>query len=263
MFEREEAVAVVAARAAGAIIRQHYAKRVEVRDRGERGPVTAADLEADRQIRATVAEAFPDDGWLSEEADDAGDRLRQRRVWIVDALDGTREFVNRVPEFCVCVAFVDGHEPCVGVTYDPLGDRMYAARRGGGLRVNGTPVRVSATANVERASVLASRSENERGEWDAYRPHVRVTLCGSVALKLARVAAGEGDATFTLTPKNEWDICSGTLLVLEGGGQITDRHGAPLRFNQADPLRPGLIAANAHLHGPLTALIERVERARS
>lgn len=262
MLEREQAVAIAAARAAGDIIRRYYATSIEVRDKGERGPVTAADLDADQAIRAAVSEAFPEDAWFSEETADSTRRLERQRVWIVDPLDGTKEFVRRVPEFCVCVALVDGNVPCVGVTYDPVRDRLYAARRGGGLTVNGAPARVSATGNLRTARILASRSEDERGEWDAYKSHARITPCGSVALKLARVAAGEGDATFTLTPKNEWDICSGTLLVIEGGGRITDRDGHTIRFNQADPLRPGLIAANARLHDSLTALIARVEPTR-
>jgi myo-inositol-1(or 4)-monophosphatase len=263
MLEREEAVAIAAARSAGGIIRRYYATSVEVRDKRGHGPVTAADLDANQAIRSAVSAAFPEDAWFSEETAVSQQRLQRRRVWIVDPLDGTKEFIRRVPEFCVSVALVDSNLPCVGVTYDPVNDRLYVARRGAGLTVNGKPARVSSTADLATARVLASRSEDERGEWDAYRQHARITPCGSVALKLARVAAGEGDATFTLTPKNEWDICSGTLLVIEGGGRITDRYGQALRFNQADPLRSGLIAANAELHDPLSALIARVQPSQS
>jgi myo-inositol-1(or 4)-monophosphatase len=117
---------------------------------------------------------------------------------------------------------------------------------------------VSRTTDLRAARVLASRSEDKRGEWDAYKPHVRVELTGSVAFKLARIAAGDGDATFSLTPKNEWDICAGTLLVTEAGGRVTDRDGQPLRFNQPDPLRPGLVASNGVLHDQLFALIRRI-----
>jgi myo-inositol-1(or 4)-monophosphatase len=265
MLEREQAVAVAAARAAGEVIRRYHATSVavEVRAKGPDSPVTAADLEANRAIRLVISDAFPDHGWLSEETADSNRRLHERRVWIVDPLDGTKELVRRIPEFCVCVALVEDGDVCVGVTYDPIADRMYAARRGGGLTVNGEPARTSATTDLRDARILASRSEDERGEWEAYKPHARIVLCGSVALKLARVAAGEGDATFSLTPKNEWDICSGALLVREGGGQITDRYGRPLVFNRPDPLRPGLIAANGHLHGAVTDLIARIARSGS
>ena len=108
------------------------------------------------------------------------------------------------------------------------------------------------------AEVLASRSEDKRGEWDAFKPRVRVKLTGSVAFKLAEIATGAGDATFTLTPKNEWDICAGSLLVEEAGGRATDLEGRPLVFNQPSPLRPGMIASNGVLHDGLLALIADV-----
>jgi myo-inositol-1(or 4)-monophosphatase len=261
VLDREIETAVAAARAAGDVIRGYYAAPLAVREKGRDNPVTAADLEANRAIRAIVAAAFPDDGWLSEETADSHERLARRRVWIVDPLDGTKEFIQRIPEFCVCVALVEDGAPCVAASYNPLAERLYAARRDGGTTLNGAPVRVSATADLRTARVLASRSEDARGEWEAYKPHVRVELTGSVAFKLARLAAGDGDATFSLTPKNEWDICAGTLLVTEAGGRVTDRDGRPLRFNQPDPLRPGLVATNGVLHEPLFALIRRIEGA--
>jgi myo-inositol-1(or 4)-monophosphatase len=261
LLERELDVAVSAARAAGAVIRRYYDAPVAVREKSRDNPVTAADEEADRAIRAVVTRVFPDDAWLSEETADSTARLHRPRVWVVDPLDGTKEFIQHIPEFCVCVALVEHGDPCVAVTYDPIGERVYAARRGAGTTVNGTPVRVSGTADLRAARVLASRSEDARGEWAPYKPHCRVELTGSVALKLALVAAGEADATFSLTPKNEWDICSGTLLVREAGGTVTDRDSKPLRFNQPDPLRPGLIAANPALYALLTGLIARVEAA--
>src|SRR4029077_7619246 len=126
--------------------------------------------------------------------------------------------------------------------------------------VNGATVRVSTTTRVADAVVLASRSEDKRGEGDAFKPRVRVRLTGSVAFTLAELSTGSGDATFTLTPKNEWDICAGTLLVEEAGGRVTDLAGAPLVFNQPSPLRPGLTASNGTLPAGLLALIAEVGR---
>lgn len=259
MFERELEVAISAAAAAGVIIRRYYERPIAVREKGRDHPVTVADLEADREIRAILSTEFPEDAWLSEETADSRERLTRRRVWIVDPLDGTKEFIRHIPEFCVCVALVEDGNPCVAVSYDPVGDRMYAARRGGGTTLNGKRAEVSTVTELKMARVLASRSEDSRGEWEAYKPHCRVELTGSVAFKLARVASGDGDATFSLTPKNEWDICAGTLLVQEAGGTMTDRYGKPLHFNQPDPLRPGLIASGKALYEPLAALIARIE----
>jgi myo-inositol-1(or 4)-monophosphatase len=254
-FSREREVAIAAAREAGAIVRRHYESGVEVREKGPDSPVTKADLEANACIRRHVAAAFPDDGWLSEETADSTERLGRQRTWVVDPLDGTKEFIQHIPEFCVCIALTEDGRPVVAVEYNPAADRLYVAVRGAGTTVNGAPARVSKTSQVAEARVLASRSEDKRGEWDAFKGRVHVELTGSVAFKLAELSTGAGDATFTLTPKNEWDICAGTLLVEEAGGRVTGLDGRPLVFNQPSPLRPGMIASNGVLHPGLLALI--------
>jgi myo-inositol-1(or 4)-monophosphatase len=262
-FAREREVAERAAREAGVIVRRYYESGVRVAEKGPDNPVTRADLEANACIRGLVVGAFPADGWLSEETADSSERLAQRRVWVVDPLDGTKEFIQHIPEFCVCIALVEDGRPVVAVEYNPAADRLYTAVRGQGTTVNGAPARVSATKGVADAVVLASRSEDKRGEWDAFKDRVHVKLTGSVAFKLAELATGAGDATFTLTPKNEWDICAGTLLVQEAGGRVTGLDGEPLAFNQRSPLRPGMIASNGVLHEGLLALIASVGPART
>src|SRR5262245_17113229 len=257
-FARERDVAVAAAREAGAAIARYYRGEITAREKGHDNPVTAADLEANAIIHRHVGTAFPDDGWLSEETADSTDRLARARVWVVDPLDGTKEFIQHIPEFCVCIALVEDGRPVVAVEYNPAADRLYLASRGRGTTVNGAPARVSRTGRVADAVVMASRSEDKRGEWDAFKPHCRVILTGSVAFKLAELSSGNGDATFTLTPKNEWDICAGSLLVEEAGGRVTGLDGEPLVFNQPSPLRPGMIASNGTLHAGLLRLIAAV-----
>jgi myo-inositol-1(or 4)-monophosphatase len=260
-FERERAVAEAAAREAGAIVRHYYEKpiaEVAKTDKGagrEENWLTQADAESDELLKRRLLGAFPDDGWLSEETKDSPARLEKRRVWIVDPLDGTREFTLHVPEFCVCVALVEDGRPVVGVEYNPATDRLYSAARGAGTTMNGAPARVSAQPHVSLAKVLASRSEDKRGEWEPFKPYCHVVLTGSVAYKLAELSVGNGDATFTLTPKNEWDVCAGALLVEEAGGKVTELDGRPMRFNRPSPLRPGMIASNGALHESLMALI--------
>lgn len=260
-YRREREVAVRAAREAGAIIRQYYEGQgdIALRQKGHDNPLTAADEDADAHIRQVILDAFPEDGWLSEETRDSRDRLEKPRVWVVDPLDGTKEFTQHIPEFCVCIALTVDGRPVVAVEYNPAADRLYCAVRGEGTTVDGAPARVSGQRQLARARVLASRSEDKRGEWDLYKPRCQVVLTGSVAFKLAELSHGEGDATFTLTPKNEWDICAGSLLVEEAGGRVTGLDLAPLRFNQPDPLRPGMIASNGLLHEQLVALIRELE----
>jgi len=256
ILEHERDVAVRAAHDAGEIVRHWYARPITVTEKGPDHPLTRADLEANACIRGHIEKAFPDDGWLSEETADSSERLARRRVWVVDPLDGTKEFIQHIPEFCVCIALVEAGRPIVGVEYNPATDRLYVAVRGQGTTLNGEPARVSSQAKLADAVVMASRSEDKRKEWDPFKPLMRVTLTGSVAYKLAELATGNGDATFTLTPKNEWDICAGTILVEEAGGQVTGLYGNPLVFNQKSPLRPGMIASNRVLHPGLMTLIE-------
>jgi myo-inositol-1(or 4)-monophosphatase len=261
-FERERAVAEAAAREAGAIVKRYYEKPIEQVVKSDKGAgrdenwLTQADSESDDLLKERLLGAFPDYGWLSEETRDSPERLAKERVWIVDPLDGTREFTLRVPEFCVCVALVEKGRPVVGVEYNPATDRLYSASLGAGTTMNGMRVGVSKTEHMALAQVLASRSEDKRGEWDPFKQYCHVVLTGSVAYKLAELSVGNGDATFTLTPKNEWDICAGTILVEEAGGQVTGLQGEPLVFNQPSPLRPGMIASNRVLHPLLMTLIE-------
>lgn len=255
MPSHELAIAEQAAREAGAIIRGFYDLPMEVRQKGRDNPVTEADERANECIHGHIARAFPNDGWLSEETRDSPERLGRKRVWIVDPLDGTKEFINHIPELCVCIALVEDESPILGVSYNPITDEMFAAARGLGMRRNGVLTRVSETSDLAQARVMASRSEDKRGEWDPFKSRMQVVLTGSVAYKLALIAGGLADATFSLTPKNEWDVCSGAALIQEAGGRITDRDGLPLRFNQPKTLLPGIIATNAALFDPIRAAI--------
>jgi myo-inositol-1(or 4)-monophosphatase len=256
---KELDLAIEAARQAGAIVRSLYGTGLPAAEKGDRcdSPLTAADTRANEALRRAITAAFPDDGWLSEESRDTADRLAKRRVWIVDPLDGTKEFVRTIPELAVCVALVDDGVPIVGVTYNPVREEMFAAARGAGARYNGEPIRVSEVSELRRAVVLASRSETERGEWERFRGRFGLEVCGSVAYKLARIAAGRGDATFSLTPKNEWDVCSSACVVECAGGRVTDLSGEPLRYNRQNPTRTGLVASNGLLHEELLELVRR------
>src|SRR5215813_13003299 len=162
-LSRERDVAVEAARAAAAIIRRYYKTDLQVEMKGHDDPLTAADRESNACIQELVTTAFPDDGWLSEETADSTDRLARRRVWIVDPLDGTKEFTQHIPEFCVCIALVESGRPIVAVELNPVADRLYCAVRAQGTTVNGEPARVSRQREVAKAEVLASRSEDKRG----------------------------------------------------------------------------------------------------
>jgi len=261
-LRHELALARRAARAAGAILRGHWRRGdYQIGSKGKDNPVTQADLEADRVLKRLLHDPFPGYGWLSEETADNQARLQCRRVWIVDPLDGTKEFIQGIPEFCVAVALVEEGHPVLGVTYNPITREMFWSARGMGCHLNTEPVRVTRTRVLHRARVLASRSETARGEWEVFQGRLKVSPTGSVAYKLALVAAGKGDATFTRSPKSEWDIASGAALLAEAGGTMTDIHGTMIRFNQRRVKVAGMIADNTVLHEQLVKIAPHPERA--
>ena len=261
-LKRELELAKKAARAAGEILRGHWRRGgYEIGSKGKDNPVTQADLEADRTLKKLLHDPFPEYGWLSEETADSEARLGCRRVWIVDPLDGTKEFIKGIPEFCVAIALVEEGDPILGVTYNPITREMFWSARGRGCHLNSSPARVTRTRVLRRANVLASRSETARGEWEVFHGRLKVSPTGSVAYKLALVAAGKGDATFTRSPKSEWDIASGAALLAEAGGTMTDIHGTPIRFNQRHVKVAGMIADNTVLHEELVKVAPHPDRA--
>ncbi len=215
-------------------------------------PVTEADLLLDHVLKKELLR--DGEGWLSEETVDDQSRLEKECVWIVDPLDGTREFIQGVPEWCISIAYVANGRPEAAGICNPETDETFLGTRISGVTLNGQPVHVSDKADLQTARVLASRSEVKRGEWERFEGAFEMVAMGSVAYKLARVAAGLDDATFTLVPKNEWDVAAGWLLVEAAGGIIIDKSGTTRTFNQPQSLLSGLISANPILHKKLLQL---------
>jgi myo-inositol-1(or 4)-monophosphatase len=253
---RELDVAITAARRAAAAIREVYDRPdvvVTLKD-GGKGPLTDADLASDRVLHEVLQAAFPDDAILSEETKDDGRRLGARRVWIIDPLDGTREFTLRVPEFVVSVGLVVDGAPTVGVLVNPVTGDLFTGVVGQGAAKNGVATTVSSTPTLDGARFLVSRSEYEKGWFDAMKGRAAMDPMGSVAYKLGLVASGEVDGTFTPVPRNEWDLAGGVACVLAAGGRATNRHGAPYVFNRPDPLVDGVFVTNGHVHDAVLAL---------
>lgn len=216
---------------------------------------TTADLEANRILKKALLENFPEDGWLSEETRDDLQRLAKKRLWVVDPIDGTKEFIRGLPEFSVSVALVEDGQPVIAAVYNPSTGEMFSAVRGEGSWLNGKPVR-SDHVFTGRPVIVVSRTDAERGEFMLCEPHAEIRPVGSIAYKLALIAAGRADAVVSLSPKNEWDIAAGVLLVEEAGGRVTDREGRPFVFNRAKTLVNGVIAATARAYDHVRALIQ-------
>jgi len=215
-------------------------------------PVTEADRAVDDILRRTLLR--PGEGWLSEETVDDFTRLDKERVWVVDPLDGTREFVQGIPEFCVSIGMVENGIPIAGGICNPATDELILGSRETGVTYNGKPMQPSQRRELQGALVLASRSEVKRGEWKQFEADDFTTRAmGSVAYKLGLVAAGRADVTFTLVPKHEWDVAAGAALVLSAGGFVQTLESTDLKCNQKNPLITGLIACGPYLKAELMA----------
>jgi myo-inositol-1(or 4)-monophosphatase len=243
-FEREVDAARRAASAAAQLIARFAQGARESWDKAEDSPVTQADLAAHEAIERELRAAFPHDFVLSEESASHDGRRGLERLWIVDPLDGTKEFIAGIPEYAVSIALVLDAEPVVGVVHNPMTGESFWGARGRGAFAGDRPLRLSRCTELADSVLLSSRTEQSRGQVDAWKDAVKeVRPIGSVALKLALVAAGRGDVWLSMAPKNEWDVCAGHLLVREAGGTFETRALGEPRYNQAELLLQPPMAA--------------------
>jgi myo-inositol-1(or 4)-monophosphatase len=242
-------------RLAGAAIMQYYESAYDVTDKRPDNPVTDADYAADSLLKEKLLARLPEAGWLSEETADNPGRLKNRLVWVVDPLDGTKEFILGVPEFAISIGLVEDGQPILGIVYNPPVDEMFYALKGGGTFFNGRPVTVTGRTQLAGAVVDASRSERKRGEFEPFEELFQIRTMGGTAYKLARVAAGLCDIAWSRGPKNEWDICGGVLLVREAGGRCVNLDDEEFSFNRPETLVNGFIADNGVMHEPVLAAL--------
>ena len=218
-------------------------------------PVTAADRAADSLIAVGLRTAFPDDGLLTEEAEDDLSRLDKERVWIVDPLDGTTEFINETGEFAVQIALTLGGRAVLGVVYQPAKGRLFHAVQGQGayqvFEGETTRMRVSSQPDPAQMCLVASRSH--------YSPFVdlarqalgipKANRIGSVGLKVGLVARAACDLYLATTISKEWDLCAPHALLMEAGGVLTNLCGEVLVYNKRDVTEcTGLVASNGLAH---------------
>jgi 3'(2'),5'-bisphosphate nucleotidase len=260
----ELAVAVRAAREAGAVILRHYCLGpAEVTAKPDGTPVTRADLEANDLLVGALRAAFPDDGLLSEESVDDRGRLGRRRVWLVDPLDGTRDFVERTGDFAVHVGLAVDGEPVLGVVHQPTTGLTLTGVRGAGAATLAdgatVPARGSTAASLAGLRVGVSRTAQDpplhRFVAAAAAAGATIVRMGA-SVKFMGLARGELDAVVCLNDRErEWDTCAPEAVLREAGCVITDLDGAPFRYNQPDVrhLR-GSLASNGRCHANLLAL---------
>ncbi len=248
-MKRELKSAIDAARKAGSIIMQYYKSKYEIRDKSYHNPVTTADHAADTYLKNTLTKAYPEYGWLSEETVDTKERLSHSRTWVVDPLDGTKEFIEGVPHFVVSVALVENGEPIIGVLYNPASDELFTGIKDKGAFLNDERLSCSTKKKFKDMVILNSRSETRNGLWEPYVTDFKEQRAiGSVAYKLGLTSAAKADIFASLRPKNEWDICAGHCILREAGGEMVTLEGKPITYNNEKTLiTPGLIASNVEI----------------
>lgn len=261
-LQQELDVAVRLARQAGRVIMEHYRTGVTVDLKEGDEPVTAADRAADDLISAGLRAAFPDDGLLTEESVDDLSRLEKERVWIVDPLDGTTDFIAATGDFVVQIALAVQGRPVLGVVYQPTKAQLFYARQGqGAYQVDDGQkrrLRVSTQPDPDGMCLVASRSHYSGFIEEARQAlGIRaVTQMGSVGLKVGWVARGECDLYLATNIAKEWDICAPHALLLEAGGRLTNLCGEPIVYNKSDLAEcRGLIGSNGLAHDRIAEIL--------
>jgi myo-inositol-1(or 4)-monophosphatase len=250
--ESDLSLLIDAAKDAGKIAARHFGKSPQCWEKGDgQGPVSIADLEIDRMLHARLGTARPDYGWLSEETEDNHDRLYTPATFVIDPIDGTRAFLAGEQTFAHALAVVRDGLPVAGVVHLPLLDLTYWATLGGGAWLNGVQLHTPACSAVAGCTVLGARQLMDAQNWRKDVPEITQHFYPSLAWRLALVAQGKFDAMITLRDTWNWDIAASTLIAQEAGAVVTNRTGAPLRFNTPEPVTAGVVAASANLHRAL------------
>ncbi len=253
--DADRALLAEAVREAGAIAMRYFGNRPKAWDKHPNDPVSEADLAVNDSLKARLLAARPDYGWLSEENEDDGTRLKTRRVWIVDPIDGTRAFLQAKPEFAVSVALVEAGAPLLGAVYNPATEEFFDAVAGRGAALNGAAIFASERKSFAGGRFLASPRTITRYGWREMAPGAEFAEVFSIAYRLARVAAGMADAAISLAAKNDWDIAAADLIVREAGGLCTTEDGGGFRFNGATPRHPSVVASGPRLHGKILDML--------
>lgn len=222
-------------------------------DKSPNNPVSEADLEVDRFLRRKLGALLPAAGWLSEETADDKIRTASGLIWLVDPIDGTRDFVAGRKGWAVSVALVCAGRPLIGILVAPARGEEWVAVAGQGATLNDAPIRASTRAQFAGARVPVHVLPKEDGDL------IAVEQPNSIALRIAMVADNRADLVATVRWGFEWDIAAATLIAREAGAEVSDAFGNPLEYNKHDPRAFGLLVCSPQIH---PAAVERLaERA--
>jgi 3'(2'), 5'-bisphosphate nucleotidase len=251
---------------AGGILLTHYSLPASVRWKAQNNPVTTADQAASEFLMGRLRQLFPGDGILCEEEMDDPARATKSRVWIIDPMDGTKEFISRTSEFAVMIGLAVEGVPSIGVVYQPTNGKLYHAARGLGASLEeGTtirPLRVSAEATASQMTIAVSRSHHS-SRVEAVRVRLGIPASipsGSLGLKVGLISEGRAHVYLhTGRHTYQWDTCAPEAILREAGGRMTNIFGAPLRYNQPEVENlHGVVASNGAIHDRILEVAQAV-----
>ncbi len=249
-----KAVIEATVREAGALAKGKFQTDLKTWSKSGGSPVSEADIAVDNFLRERLMRLAPDCGWLSEETEDDRARMRARRIWVVDPIDGTRAFLSGRHDWSISVALVEDGCPVIAVIFAPMQDALYAATTGADTTMNGAAV--TANGGADFAGILAAGPKPILERLAHHAPTlVAEPKVFSLALRLARVAAGTLDLAFASANSHDWDLAAADLLVHQAGGALTTFAGQKLIYNRADPLHGALVAAGRSRHEAFIALV--------
>ena len=220
-------------RTAGDIARNFQEKGFKQLDMKAKGDpfLTEADIAIDTHLKTSLMKAFPNYGWYSEETKPTEECLSKEFCFVVDPIDGTRDFVERNGEFSISVGLIHQGKPVAGIVYAPMKNRFVSGAKGTGVMLNGEVQPKLTEKPLEGSAVVVSRSETRAGLWTPFEDKLSIQVSGSAAHKIALVAIGMADANPSLKPKNLWDICAGQFLVEEAGGHFVQLNGQEIEYS--------------------------------
>ena len=228
---------------------------VESWHKGDESPVCAADLEVDAFLKAELGRLLPAAGWLSEETADDPARLSRDLIWVVDPIDGTRDYLRGRTGWAVSVGLISAGRPLIGLLVAPARDEVWTATAGTGARLNGVDISASRRQHFPGARVPADSLAPEDADLTL------VEKPNSIALRIAMVADNRADLVATLRWGSEWDVAAATLIAREAGARVTDAFGHALAYNKPDPRAFGLLVTAPAIHA---AAVERLaDRAKA
>ena len=252
ILTRDAALLKDAVRDAGALARSLFRTELKTWTKGASSPVSEADIAVNDLLEARLRAATPDYGWLSEESADDAARLSRRLTWIVDPIDGTRNYLGGHDEWCVSVALVEDASPVLAAVFAPVSNEFFFAARGQGTLLNGKAVQATTGSTLDFSRMSGPKPMVERLNMSGgdIKLHPRI---GSLALRLCRVADGVLDAAFAGGNSHDWDLAAADLIVQEAGGRMSDLSGDPILYNRREVAHGVLVAAGRDRHASIVA----------